>query len=93
MQAWDLAEIDATLDALDGRAGIGAWTTKFLEMIEKNPARLAEELGSELGLEKHPFKSRVRKLKALGLTESLEVGYRLSPRGVAVLRHRRAIRR
>ncbi|MBT8336701.1 MAG: hypothetical protein KJO11_08860 [Gemmatimonadetes bacterium] len=28
----------------------------------------------------------VRKLKALGLTESLEVGYRLSPRGAAVLR-------
>jgi len=28
----------------------------------------------------------VRKLKELGLTESLEVGYRLSPRGVAVLR-------
>jgi hypothetical protein len=25
----------------------------------------------------------VRKLKALGLTESLEVGYRLSPRGHA----------
>jgi hypothetical protein len=27
----------------------------------------------------------VRKLKALGLTESLEVGYRLSPRGRAYL--------
>ena len=31
------------------------------------------------------FKPLVRKLKALGLTESLEVGYRLSPRGAAVL--------
>jgi hypothetical protein len=28
---------------------------------------------------------RVRQLKELGLTESLEVGYRLSPRGRAVL--------
>jgi ribosomal protein S19E (S16A) len=27
----------------------------------------------------------VRKLKELGLTESLEVGYRLSPRGRALL--------
>ena len=27
----------------------------------------------------------MRKLKALGLTESLEVGYRLSPRGRAFL--------
>lgn len=89
----ELAEIDATLDALDGRAEIGAWTTKFLEKIEKHPGRLAEELGQELGLDKHPFKLRVRKLKALGLTESLEVGYRLSPRGEAVLKHRRATRR
>ncbi len=31
------------------------------------------------------FKVDVRKLKELGLTESLEVGYRLSPRGGAVL--------
>ncbi len=31
------------------------------------------------------FKTNVRKLKALGLTESLEVGYRLSPRGRAFL--------
>ncbi len=31
------------------------------------------------------FKLNVRKLKALGLTESLEVGYRLSPRGRTVL--------
>lgn len=30
-----------------------------------------------------PFKARVRRLKELGLTESLEVGYRLSPRGRA----------
>jgi hypothetical protein len=30
----------------------------------------------------------VRKLKALGLTISLEVGYRLSPRGQAYLRAR-----
>ena len=31
------------------------------------------------------FKRRVRQLKELGLTESLEVGYRLSPRGADVL--------
>jgi hypothetical protein len=29
----------------------------------------------------------VRKLKALGLTESLDVGYRLSPRGEALMAH------
>jgi predicted transcriptional regulator len=40
----------------------------------------------ELEVDKVRFKANVRKLKALGLTESLEVGYRLSPRGEAVLR-------
>lgn len=93
LSADELAELDKTLDGYDKRADIGAWTTTFLDKIQKNPARLAAELARELGLEKHPFKSRVRKLKALGLTESLEVGYRLSPRGEAVLKHRRAIGR
>ena len=37
-------------------------------------------------MEKRPFKQRVRRLKELGLTESLEVGYRMSPRGKAYLR-------
>ena len=31
------------------------------------------------------FKRDVRKLKALGLTESLKVGYRISPRGLVLL--------
>lgn len=31
------------------------------------------------------FKQDVRKLKELGLTESLEIGYRLSPRGKSVI--------
>ena len=36
-------------------------------------------------MDRPAFKLNVRKLKALGLTESLEVGYRLSPRGAAFL--------
>jgi hypothetical protein len=39
-----------------------------------------------MGRETLPFKRDVRKLKELGLTESLEVGYRLSPRGRAYRR-------
>ncbi len=42
----------------------------------------------ELGRERLPFKADVRKLKRLGLTESLDVGYRLSPRGRAYLDRR-----
>ena len=45
----------------------------------------AADLAPELGLERLPFKARVRRLKELGLTESLERGYRLSPRGAAYL--------
>jgi hypothetical protein len=41
-------------------------------------------MAAEMGLQKKPFKAQGRKLKALGLTESLEVGYRLSPRGARV---------
>ena len=36
-------------------------------------------------METKRYKTDVRKLKELGLTESLEVGYRLSPRGRAYL--------
>jgi hypothetical protein len=37
-------------------------------------------------VDKLPFKLNVRKLKALGLTESLEIGYRLSPRGLVFMK-------
>jgi hypothetical protein len=62
------------------------WSRTVLELIESNPGVLALDLATRLGREKLPFKADVRKLKALGLTESLKVGYRLSPRGEAVLR-------
>jgi hypothetical protein len=40
-----------------------------------------------MGRPRLPFKIDVRKLKELGLTESLPIGYRLSPRGAVVLAH------
>ena len=46
---------------------------------------MSTELAAMMGVDRPRFKQRVRRLKALGLTESLEVGYRLSPRGEAVL--------
>jgi hypothetical protein len=42
-------------------------------------------LAADAGQDRALYKNRVRRLKALGLTESLEVGYRLSPRGQAFL--------
>ena len=54
-------------------------------MIAARPGVRAATLAQRLGRDVPPFKRDVRKLKELGLTESLEIGYRLSPRGVAVL--------
>ena len=55
-------------------------------MIENRPATRAGDLFAGVGYpDLHTFKRDVRRLKELGLTESLEVGYRLSPRGAAVL--------
>lgn len=66
------------------------WTTATLDLIAANPGVRAPDLATRLGRETLPFKADVRKLKALGLTESLEVGYRLSPRGEALLAARRS---
>lgn len=79
-----LAEIAGRLDAMDGRAREGAWTGRILDLIARNPERPAAELAAAMGLDKLAFKTRVRRLKELGLTESLAVGYRLSPRGARV---------
>lgn len=78
----ELGEILLTLEKLDKR---GAWTRSYLDVIESMPATYSGLLANFLGVAKDDFKPLVRKLKALGLTESLEVGYRLSPRGEKVL--------
>lgn len=74
------ADLDARLARMDSARG-EPWTHRFLELIRDRPETLAADLGASLGMEKAPFKRDVRKLKELGLTESLPVGYRLSPRG------------
>lgn len=64
-----------------------AWGAGYLRLLADHPATRAADLAEGLGLEKLVFKRRVRQLKELGLTESLEVGYRISPRGAAVLEY------
>ena len=59
----------------------------MLELIRARPATRAPDLAASLGRETKSFKTDVRKLKTLGLTESLVVGYRLSPRGETFLQH------
>lgn len=73
------------LTAMDRRSARGPWTGRTLELIATWPARRAPELAEMEGQETLPWKAEVRRLKELGLTESLPVGYRLSPRGEQVL--------
>jgi hypothetical protein len=75
------SEVDRRLRRLDAASRHGPWTVQVLRLIADRPATRAADLAAELGREKAAFKADVRKLKELGLTESLEVGYRLSPRG------------
>ena len=81
------ASLDARLARFDAASRHGAWTTEVLELIAQQPGTRAPDLAAQRGLETVRFKADVRKLKELGLTESLQVGYRLSPRGRAYLGH------
>ena len=76
----------ARLARLDAASAAGPWTARVLDAIAEHPGRRAADLAADLGYERAWLKPNVRKLKALGLTESLEVGYRLSPRGEAFRR-------
>jgi hypothetical protein len=75
------ARLVGRLDRLNRASRHGPWT---LATIDRRPATRAAELAHELGREMMAFKRDVRKLKELGLTESLDTGYRLSPRARAL---------
>ena len=81
----ETASIARRLATLDAAAAGGPWTRRVLEIIAANSSVRAGDLCARVGQEQVVFKRNVRKLKALGLTESLGIGYRLSPRGAAVL--------
>jgi hypothetical protein len=81
----EVGQILARLERLDRASHHGPWTRDVLELIGAQPNVPAADLASRLGREKMPFKLDVRKLKELGLTESLRPGYRLSKRGEAVV--------
>lgn len=80
-----IEHITATLDRLDAGRRTGPWTREILRLIADRPAVRAPDLAASLGRETAPFKLDVRRLKELGLTHSLAVGYELSPRGRAYL--------
>ena len=82
----DVAEIEQRLARLDRSSRHGPWTHLYLELIHQHPGVRAPDLAEHVGRDTQPFKTDVRKLKNLGLTKSLRVGYELSPRGIAYLK-------
>ena len=80
----DLAEVLKRLEATDWRSA-KPWTTQVLALIAAKPATRAADLAPTLDWETPKFKANVRKLKALGLTRSLETGYRLTALGAEAL--------
>lgn len=61
------------------------WTRRTLALIGKHPRVAASKLALKVKRPTLDFKTDVRKLKKLGLTQSFEVGYEISPRGRAYL--------
>ena len=81
----DVVAIRDRLSRFDTASGTGPWTQRYLKLVRDNEAVRAPDLAVREGLDVPRFKRRVRQLKSLGLTISLDVGYRISPRGRAFL--------
>jgi hypothetical protein len=82
LSAEDVEAIRARLARLDAKR---PWTAQTLALIGRRPREAASRLAAEVGRETAPFKADVVKLKRLGLTQSFEVGYEVTPRGKAFL--------
>ena len=85
LSAAEIEQIIERLQRLDGRSPAGPWTARVLAAIEAQPGVVSRTLAERLGCERDWLKPQVRKLKNLGLTISLQIGYELSPRGGVVL--------
>ena len=84
--AADVVDLRQQLSRWDRASRTGPWTRTYLALLKQNPGVRAPSLAAGIGVETARFKANVRKLKSVGLTESLEIGYRLSPRGKAAFR-------
>lgn len=82
----EVAELQAAFDRFDKLpVPPGLEPLALLQLIAENEGVRAPDLAESFGVETKWFKSRIRRLKSRGLTESLRIGYRLSPRGQAAL--------
>ena len=82
---YSLEEVSKRLERLDKASRTGAWTLPTLRLIEESPGVVSRHLAPEIGMARDDFKLNVRKLKNLGLTLSLPVGYELTELGQSYL--------
>jgi len=75
---------------MDRSSSPGPWTGAVLALIADRPGVVSTDLAEAVGWERQDFKLHVRRLKELGLTLSLDVGYQLSPRGKSYLNYPRS---
>jgi hypothetical protein len=83
----ELAALATRLARMDRTGTRKSWTAAVLAQIAGHPGTVSTKLAEATGWPRPEFKQHVRRLKELGLTYSLDVGYRLSPRGEAYLRY------
>lgn len=82
----ELAKVRRKLGQFDIKSQEGSWTMTVLQLIREHPGVRATELAALAHLDTQVFKVKVRKLKELGLTESIaRGGYQLSPRGYEIV--------
>jgi len=81
-----LEKLRKQLSDLDRRSKSGPWARRTFELIGAKDGITAAEIADCQEMAKSALKIKVRKLKELGLTESLSSGYRLSPRGRALMK-------
>ncbi len=85
MTSFDPGEHNALQCRLTAFDADTPWAFKTLQLIAAHDGITAGELAVSIGVEKAALKQKIRKLKELGLTESLQSGYRISSRGRAFL--------
>ena len=90
LSAEAFATLSQQLQKLDASSKTRPWTRETLTLIEQHPHIAASRLAKMVQRETKPFKANVVKLKRLGLTQSFEIGYEISPRGLAFLEMSRA---
>ncbi len=86
------SQLSSRLARMDAASPSGPWTHETMELIENHPRIAASRLAAMIRRETRPFKADVVKLKKLGLTQSFEVGYDLTPRGRVFLDRLRSTR-